>query len=184
MPTKFTLMICIGLSFWSFSTHATAVPYEVIQDTNTSIGTKRIRTNITILAPEAQDKTSRADTVKQAIDDTVKKSHAVVVTASLVPSRGLLGAGVLLAKGEYYADGCGAAGTACDGIKLRLAATDVALSDKTIRIWEQSVKSANALAEKGIFDDEKVTADVAKKLKIKTSEVDLPYIELEAVSVQ
>jgi len=186
MPTKYPLILLTGLalSLCSFLSQAAAVPYEVIQDNNTSIGTKRIRANITILAPAAHDKASRADTIKRAIEDKVKKSHAVVVTALLIPSKELLGAGALLAKGEFYADSCGASGTECDGTKLKIAATDIKLTDKAIHIWGQSVKSAKELAEKGIFDEEKVTADVAKKLKIKTSEVDVPYIELEPVTAQ
>lgn len=173
--TGFTLTLC------SFFSLAAAVPYQVIQDTNTSIGTKRIRASITIFAPTAHDKISRADTIKQAIEDKVTGSHAVVVTALLIPSQELLGSGALLAKGEYYADGCGASGTKCDGRKLIITSTDIHLSDSAIKIWGQSVISANELAEKGIFDEEAVTADVAKKLKIRTSEVNVPYIELEPV---
>ncbi len=170
--------------FYSSAILSAPVPYEVIQNTNTSLGSQRARANITIIAPAAQDKTSRIDTVKQSIEDTVKKTDAVVVTAQLVPSKALLGAGALLAKGEYYADGCGPSGSTCDGTKLKLSATDIKLSPKAVRIWEQSVKSTNELAEKGIFEDEKITADVAKKLKIKTSEVDVPYIELEPAQEQ
>lgn len=179
-----TLITGLALSLCSFFSQAAAVPYEIIQNTNTSIGTKRIRANITILAPAANDKTSRADAVSHAIEDTVKKTQAVVVTALLIPSKDLLGAGAAIAKGEFYADGCGPSGSQCDGVKLRISASDVKLSAQSVRIWGQSVKSANELAERGIFDDEKVTADVAKKLKIKTSEVDVPYIELEPVTTE
>ncbi|MBF1995815.1 hypothetical protein HW114_10100 [Serratia symbiotica] len=153
MHTKYllTLIASVALSVCSFFSQATAVPYKVLQDTNTSIGTKRIRSYIAIVAPTAHDKTSRADTVKQAIEDRVNKSHAVVVTAMLVPSKDLLGAGALLAKGEYYADGCGASGSECGSVKLNLSASDIILSDKSVRIWEQSVKSSNELAERGIL---------------------------------
>lgn len=65
-----------------------------------------------------------------------------------------------------------------------LRASDIKLNDKAIQIWAQSIKSANELAEKGIFEDQKITADVAKKLEIKVSEVDVPYIELESVTIQ
>lgn len=183
MLTKYPpgLVTGLALSFFSFFSQAAAVPYEVIQDTDTSIGTKRIRANITIVAQGAHDKTSRADTIKQAIDDKVKQTHAIVVTAMLIPSKDLLGSGALLAKGEYYADGCGASGKACDGTKLQLSSSNIKLSEQTVRIWVQSVKSANELAEKRIFDEEKVTADVAKKMKIKASEVNVPYIELEPI---
>ena len=188
MNTSTHLFIRIFIACFSFlcsgMANSSAVPYEVIQDTNTSIGSLRTRANITIYAPTAQDKTSRADTVKQAIDDKVRESGVMVVTASLIPSKNLLGAGALLAQGDYYADGCGPSGSTCNGIKLVLSATNIKLSAKTIRVWEQSVKSTNELAEKGIFDDEKITADVAKKLKMEANEIDLPYIELEPVTTE
>nr|WP_179038420.1 DUF4875 domain-containing protein [Limnobaculum xujianqingii] len=136
---------------------------------------------MTIIAPAAQDKISRAEVLKQAVNDKTEKDKTTVVSVSLIPAKSLLGAGALLAQADYYADGCGPAGSPCDGIKWDVKASDIKLTDKAIQVWAQSIKSANELAEKGIFEDEKITADVAKKLKIKPSEVDVPYIELEPV---
>ena len=178
-----TTRFIIGSSLFACAsfTMATPIAYEIIQDTNTSIGSQRIRANITIIAPTAQDKASRAAVVKQAVNDKAEKDKTTVVSVSLIPAKPLLGAGALLAQANFYADGCGPAGAPCDGVKWDVRASDIKLSDKAIQIWAQSIKSANELAEKGIFEDDKITADVAKKLKIKPSEVDIPYIELEPV---
>ncbi|PHI29256.1 DUF4875 domain-containing protein [Budvicia aquatica] len=177
--------LIIGSSLFACASIAMATPiaYEIIQDTNTSIGSQRLRASITIIAPTAQDKASRAAVVKQAVNDKTEKDKITVVSISLIPAKSLLGSGALLAQAEYYADGCGPAGAPCNGIKWDVRASDIKITDKAIQIWSQSIKSANELAKKGIFEDEKITADVVKKLRIKPSEVDVPYIELEPVTI-
>lgn len=106
-------LLAIAVSLPAFIGIATAAPiaYEIIQDENTPTGSQRTSANITIVAPSAQDKASRAEAVKQAVNDKVAKDKTTVVNVSLIPSKQLLGTGALLAQAEFYADGCGFSGS-------------------------------------------------------------------------
>ena len=167
-------LLVISVFFFSFPSFA----YEIIDIQNTSVH-GRSRVNVTIVDETATTRDLRLNVVEQTIEDILKEVPIMVITVNLIASKDLFGAGGYVGQGHYFADGCGFSGKDCNDTKLDIKASDIKLTKKQIQIWVEIMKVGNELGEKGIFDDALLEKQVAKNLRIKRSEVKVPFIELK-----
>ena len=163
--------------------------YKIVDVRDTSISQIRVRGQVWIMSPEANTLQDRADTAKQAALDVVALTDAKAVSIFLLPNEKFVGSGYHFATVRHYTDGCGNSGAPrdCNGKEWEVWASKVQLTELQLRIAEEIYAPnppASVLDEFGLPDEEKLKKYIAKKLKIKVSDVEknLIYLEPEQIN--
>lgn len=156
-------------------------PYEIVSQNDTSFANRK-RAQIFIVSPDAKTLQQRVDTTKIAATDYSIKTGAKVVSVFLVPFEQAVGTGYNFSTVHYWSDGCGNSGTQCDGKQWNVRATDQQLTDLQTKVaYEYYSNSDKFLDEYGLTDEEKLKSYIAKKLKIKVKDANLPMLFLESI---
>lgn len=158
-------------------------PYTVLKREDKTRAENNRLASYWILAPQAISQADRAATVRKAAEDFQAESKLAVISVFMQMNKSSLGKGYILASAKFFADGCQYSGSPCnDEIWIIDASKDI-VSTSQLKIFDEWYKNRDKfLDKKDNLDEDKLTAYLAKKLKIPSSEVNLPFIITEKVN--
>lgn len=158
-------------------------PYTVLKREDKTRAENNRLASYWILAPQAISQADRAATVRKAAEDFQAESKLAVISVFMQMNKSSLGKGYILASAKFFADGCQYSGSPCnDEIWIIDASKDI-VSTSQLKIFDEWYKNRDKfLDKKDNLDEDKLTAYLAKKLKIPSSEVNLPFITTEKVN--